>query len=203
MAGFEYQNDLTGGSLMVRESRVVAELLLKGVSDEEWLEAIQVENVLQKKSPASAKRNARTIRLRLEDLEPEFWKALRDGDDELATQVSFCAALERNPLLMEFMESVLQDAYATHSEALDYYQWTDFLSDCANKDPSIHDWKESSKKKMGQVVFCMLAEMGFLNNTRSFKLQTVRIRPEVKMLLDDHYKHRIKLCMEVSTRGGR
>ncbi len=148
MVDFTYNSDLTGGSLMVRESRIIADLLLKDATPEQWHDAIQVENLLQKKSQASAKRNAQAIRKRLELIEPEFWRALRDGDDELATQVTFCAALARNLLLVEFMERVVHDAYVTHTEYLDLYQWNDFLEDCAHKDPVIHDWKESSKKKI-------------------------------------------------------
>lgn len=203
MVDFTYNSDLTGGSLMVRESRIIANLLLEDATPEQWHEAVQVENLLQKKSQASAKRNAQAIRKRLELMAPEFWKALRDGDDELATQVAFCAALERNLLLVEFMERVVQDAYATHTESLELYLWNDFLEDCAHKDPVIHDWKESSKKKMGQVVFRMLAEMAYVNNSRSLKLQTVLIRPEIKAMLEDNYQHRIKDCLDVSTKGGR
>jgi hypothetical protein len=203
MPEFSYNSDLTGGSLMVRESRIIADLLLKKASPEQWHEAIQLENLLQKKSPASAKRNAQAIRKRLELLEPEFWRALRDGDDELSTQVAFCAALERNLLLVEFMERTVQDAYATHAEKLEIYQWADFLEDCAHKDPVIHGWKETSKKKMGQVAFRMLAEMGYLDSTQNLKLQHVLIRPEVRIMLEDNYMNRIKDCMEVSSKGGR
>lgn len=188
---------------MVRESRIVADLLLSKASSEQWKQAIQIDNLLQKKSPVTAKRNAKTIRNRLERLEPEFWKALRDGDNELATQVAFCAALERNLLLVEFMERVIRDAYAMHTEALQQYLWADFLADCAHKDPVIHDWTESTKKKMGQVAFRMLSEMEYINNTRSLKLQHVLIRPEIKIMLEDTYKQRIKDCMEVSAKGVR
>jgi hypothetical protein len=201
MVGFEYDSDLTGGSLMVRESRMVAGLMLEKATPEEWDQAIRVENILQKKSPASARRNAQAIRKRLERIEPEFWRALRDGDEELATQAAFCAALERNLLLVEFMERVMRDAYVTHAENLELFQWADFLEECAHRDPNIYDWKESSKKKMGQVVFRMLAEMGYLKSTRSLKLQHVVIRPEIRTMLDDTYKQRIRKCMEVSYKG--
>lgn len=203
MTEFTYQSDLTGGSLMVRESRIIADLLLKQATPEEWVTAIKVENLLQKNSPATAKRNAQAICKRLEKLEPEFWRALRDGDDELATQVAFCAALERNLLLVEFMERVVKDAYIAHAEKLELYQWGEFLDDCAHKDAVIHDWKESSKKKMGQVAFRMLAEMGYINNTRRCKLQNVLVRAEVKAMLEDSYRLRIKECMEASSKGGR
>lgn len=186
---------------MVRESRIVASLMLDKTTPEEWDQAIRVGNVLQKRSPASAKRNAQAIRKRLERIEPEFWRALRDGDEELATQVSIVAALERNLLLVEFMERVVRDAYITHAEKLELFHWSDFLEDCTNRDPNIHEWKESSKKKMGQVVYRMLAEAGYLENTRSLLLQYVVIRPELRVMLDDTHRQRIRKCMEVSQKG--
>ena len=195
---FHYDSDLIGGSLMVRESRIIADLLLQQATAEQWQQAIQLENVLQKRTAASAQRNATAIRKRLERLEPDFWKALRDGDDELATQVAFCGALERNLLLVEFMETVLRDAYTSQAEQLDSYVWLDFLEERSQRDPDIVDLKESSKKKMGQVVFRMLAEVGYLKSTRKLELQRVIIRAELRMLLEEHYKQRIKRCMEVS-----
>ncbi|EPJ48516.1 MAG: hypothetical protein OFPII_05740 [Osedax symbiont Rs1] len=200
MGEFTYNSDINGGSLMVRESRVIADLLLIGASGDQWKQVIQVENRLQKRSPATAKRNAQAIRKRLELMEPEFWRAIRDGDENLATQAAFCAALERNLLLVEFMERVVSDAYATHAEKLEHYLWIDFLEDCAHRDPDVDDWKETTKKKMGQVVYRMLAEMGYLKSTRSLQLQHVLIRPEIKTMLQDNYKQRIKECMEVSQR---
>ncbi|MCK9247120.1 MAG: DUF1819 family protein [Anaerolineaceae bacterium] len=195
---FHYDSDMAGGSLMVRESRIVAGLLMDGVTPEQWDDAIRVDNVLQKRTPASAKRNAQAIRKRLERLEPEFWRALRDGDDELATQVAFCGALERNLLLVEFMETVLRDAYMSRAEHLDAFLWLDFLEDRSHRDPAICDWTESTRKKMGQVAFRMLAEVGYLKSTRRLELQHVVLRPEVKTMLEEHYKQRIKKCMEVS-----
>jgi hypothetical protein len=203
MSEFSYDSDLVGGSLMVRESRIVADLLLNNATPDDWEQAIMVENRLQKRAPATAKRLAQSIRKRLERMEPEFWRALRDGDDDLATQVAFCAALERNLLLVEFMERVVSDAYVTHAEKLETYQWDDFLEDCAHRDPVIHDWTRSSKKKMGQVVFRMLAEMGYVADTATLKLQNVIIRPEIKAMLADNYKHRLIECLNVAFKGAR
>jgi len=197
MGEFTYNSDLNGGSLMVRESRVIADLLLKSATADEWHQEIQVDNVLQKRSPATAKRNAQAIRKRLELMEPEFWRAIRDGDDELATQVTFVAALERNLLLVEFMEQVIKDLYATHADKVELYHWLDFLDDCGNKDKKIFDWQESTKKKMGQVIFRMLIEVGFLDNNKSRRLQTVVVRPEVKNMLENTFKQRLLACMDM------
>jgi hypothetical protein len=199
MQEFSYDSDLIGGSLLVRESRVIAELLLGHADEAQWKQVIQTENRLQKRSPATAKRQARALRQRLERLDQPFWRALRDGDDELATQVAFVAALERNLLLVEFVETVLGDAFILQAENLAQYQWLDFLEDRAHRDPAIGGWTESSKKKMGQVVFRILAEVGLLQSTRSLRLQHILVRPEVNILLEDSRRYRIKACLNVSS----
>ncbi|UXH40639.1 DUF1819 family protein [Pseudomonas promysalinigenes] len=196
---FSYDSDLIGGSLQVRESRIVADLLLQNVSSEQWYEAIQQENRLQKRTPASAKRVAQALRKRLERLDAAFWRAIRDGDNELATQLVFCSALERNLLLVEFIETVVRDAFVTRAGVLEPYHWSDFLDERTHRDPAINSWTESSRKKMAQVVYRMLAEVGLLESTRSMRLQNLRIRPEVRALLDDSYRQRIKACLEVSS----
>ena len=199
MQNFSYDSDLIGGSLLVRESRVIVELLLENADDAQWRQAIQAENRLQKRSPATAKRQASALRKRLARLDQPFWRALRDGDDELATQVAFVAALERNLLLVEFVETIVQDAFSLRAENLAQYQWTDFLEDRSHRDPAIEDWTEVSKKKMGQVVFRMLAEVGLLQSTRSLRLQHVLVRLEVNALLEDSRRDRIKACLNVSS----
>lgn len=203
MHSFHYDSDLIGGSLQVRESRIVADLLLQDASPEQWHEVIQKQNRLQKRAPASAKRVAQAIRKRLERLDAPFWRAIRDGDDELATQVVFCSALERNLLLVEFIETVLKDAFVTRAGVLEPYHWNEFLDERSHRDSTITTWTESSRKKMAQVVYRMLAEVGLLKNTRNMKLQNPMIRSEVRVLLDDSYRYRIKACLEVSNATGQ
>lgn len=203
MHSFHYDSDLIGGSLQVRESRIVADLLLQDASPEQWHEVIQQQNRLQKRAPASAKRVAQAIRKRLERLDAPFWRAIRDGDDELATQVVFCSALERNLLLVEFIETILKDAFVTRAGVLEPYHWNEFLDERSHRDSTITTWTESSRKKMAQVVYRMLAEVGLLKSTRSMKLQNLMIRSEVRVLLDDSYRYRIKACLEVSNATGQ
>ncbi|MGM0984878.1 MAG: DUF1819 family protein [Pseudomonadota bacterium] len=192
---FHYHSDLIGGSLMVRESRIVAELLLAGVDDSAWKAAILDENSLQKTRPATAKRMAQAIRKRLEKLPLPFWQALRDGDDQLATQVAFCAALARNLLLVEFLETVVADSFLTHAETLEPYQWDDFLSERAQRDPAINGWTASSRRKMGQVAFRMLSEVGLLESARNRRLRPLMLRQEVVELLERHHLIRLRECL--------
>lgn len=192
---FHYDSDLIGGSLMVRESRIVAELLLAGVDDTTWKAAILDENRLQKARPATARRMAQAIRKRLVRLPAPFWGALCEGDDQLATQVAFCAALARNLLLVEFLETVVADAIVTRAERLEPYQWDDFLADRAHRDPAIAGWTASSRRKMGQVAFRMLCEVGLMTDSRKRTLRPLMLRPEVMELLERHHLIRLLDCL--------
>src|SRR5690554_2416808 len=198
MQEFRYDSDLIGGSLLVRECRIIAELLLEQADEERWQQAIYIENRLQKRSPATARRQARALRQRLERLDPPFWRALRDGDDELATQVAFCAALERNLLLVEFVETVVQDAFLTRASQLQTWQWGEFLDERTHRDPLIALWTDSSRNKMGQVVFRMLAEVGLIQSTRTMQLHNILVRPEVRALLVDSSRQRLLACLDIS-----
>lgn len=198
MRSFSYDSDLTGGSLQVRECRIIADLLIRHVGTSTWQQEIQQENRLQKRSGATARRVAQALLKRLERLPPPFWQAMLEGDEELATQVAFCAALERNLLMVEFMEGVVRDAYITHAKRLEPWQWNEFLEDRAHRDPAISHWAETSRRKMGQVVFRMMAEVGLLESTRNPALQHMVVRPEIINLLESSDRQRLKACMEVS-----
>ncbi len=81
-----YTTTFTAGSLKPRESRVIAALLLDGVSDAQWKDSIERQNVLQARVPASALVVARLLRNRLECFDAPLWAMVRDGDKELLLQ---------------------------------------------------------------------------------------------------------------------
>ena len=83
-----YRADITAGSLKLAESRTVADLLLRGANGTDWETAIFDQNVLQARSPATAKRLARLIRKRLELMDADLWGLVRDGSGDVATHPS-------------------------------------------------------------------------------------------------------------------
>lgn len=56
-----YNAEISAGSLMLPESRRIAKLRMGNPSEVDWTEALRGENVLQKKTPATARRQARLI----------------------------------------------------------------------------------------------------------------------------------------------
>jgi hypothetical protein len=192
-----YLGDLIGGSLMIRESQIIAELLLSKPTQKEWLEAIVNQNILQKRSDASAKRNASTIKKRLEGMSDEFLKQLAFGSTELSTQLMFAATLMQSIMLADFMRNVVLDAKRMFREFVDSSDWESFWEDRSRLFPEFSQMTESSTYKIGQVVFKVLFDAGYIESTRNKKLQNVYILPEVKSLLASMQRDDIVAAMEV------
>ena len=193
-----YNADLTAGSLLLRESREIVSLLQQNADTKTWLRALSVENVLQKTSPATARRMATLIRKRLELMPKELWGMVADGTTEVATQCLLASAIKHSRLLGDFMLQVLRRHYRTFSPNLEAKDWESYLNDCAHIDPAVATWSKGTRAKMGQVVYRILAEAGYLDGTRSYRLQPVLIAPEVSKFLYSHDEEYILRCMEIT-----
>jgi hypothetical protein len=191
-----YLGDLIGGSLMIREGQIIAELLLKKPNQAEWADAIVNQNILQKRSDASAKRNASTIKKRLEGLSDEFLTQIAFGSTELSTQLMFAATLIQSTILADFMRNVVLDAKRMFRETIDASDWIGFWEDRSRLFPEFAQMTDSSTYKVAQVVFKVLSDGGYIVSTRKKQLQNVYLLPEVKSLLADMQREDIVAAME-------
>ncbi|WP_157039995.1 DUF1819 family protein [Pelobacter propionicus] len=193
-----YNAEITAGSLLLKESRAIAQLLLQSADETAWRQAIAIDNILQKTSPASAKRMSSLIRKRLELMPRELWSMIADGTTEVAIQSLMAAAIKHSRLLGDFMLKVLQRHYREFNPKILSREWDSFLAECAHIDPAVASWSQSTRKKVGQVAYRILSEAGYLDNTRSLKLQPVLIAPEVSKFLNSHDEKYILKCMEIA-----
>ncbi len=76
------------------------------------------ENVLQARNPATAKRLAKLIRSRLETMEADLWRLVRDGSSLIATQAVMAAAVKHSRLLRDFLDLVVREQYRLFSPGL-------------------------------------------------------------------------------------
>ena len=160
--------------------------------------AIVDRNLLQARSPETARRLARLIRKRLQTMEVDLWKLVRDGTGEVATHAILVAAVKHSPLLGDFLDLVVREQYRIFEKTLATRLWDEYLDDCRGRDPDMPIWNESTRKRLRSSVFQILAQAGFLENTRNRKLQTVRIASQVLQYLEQHKEHYTLRCIQVS-----
>ncbi len=193
-----YRTDITAGSLKVTESRVIADLLLRGVDDEGWRTALFKDNVLQTRSPMTAKRLRTLIRNRLEPMGSGLWELVRDGSAMVATHACLAAAVKRSFLLGDFLDLVVREQYRVFAPALSNRLWSEYVQGCHGRDPEMPEWSASTVARLRSSVFQILAQAGYLESTRTLKLQTVHIAQEVLRYLRDRDEHYVLRCIEVA-----
>ena len=194
-----YSADLTAGALKVPESRIVARLLLDEVGGQAWKDAIVKENILQARSPATAVRLARLIRLRLETMDADLWKLVRDGTGTVAVHAVLAAAVKHSPLLGDFLDLVVRDLFRTFHPKLSKATWDAYLDDCRGRDADMPLWHESTRRRLRSSVFQTLAQAGYLADTKTLKLQSVHIARQVIHYLQDHDEAYALRCLRVSS----
>ena len=193
-----YKADITAGALKLPESRLIADLLLHQIDADGWKDAIVTKNVLQVRNPATARRLTRLIRGRLETMGPDLWKLVRDGKGGVATHAVFAAAVKQSPLLGDFLKIVVAEQYRLFSPALLHKLFADYLEGCRERDPEMPQWNETTRRRLRSSVFQMLAQAGYIENTRSLKLQTVHLADQVLLYLKANKEEYVLHCIQVA-----
>jgi hypothetical protein len=193
-----YRADITAGALKLPESRVIADLLLRQIDAEGWKDAIVTKNVLQVRNPSTARRLTNLIRGRLEMMGPELWMLIRDAKGGVATQAVFAAAVKHSRLLGDFLDMAVAEQYRLFSAALTNKLWDDYLEGCRERDSGMLLWSETTRRRLRSSVFQMLAQAGYIENTRSLKLQTVHIADQVLRYLRANNETYVLHCIQVA-----
>jgi len=196
-SGNNYNAEISAGSLLLKESREIAKLLIASADDATWYQVLVVDNVLQKKSPASARRMARLIRNRLEAMDKAHWQLVLDNDREVALQALLVAAINHSQLLEDFLTMVIKEHYRSFKRQMTLGDWRTFLDECEHRDSSAASWSDSTKKKLGQVIIRILSEAGYLENTRNMQLSPIQIHPKVREYLLGRGMNNLLRCMEI------
>ena len=191
-----YNAEISAGSLLPLESRRIAALLLTNPDAAAWQHAVEVENILQKKTPATARRQARLLQRRLTTLDTQAWQMMAERESEVVIQLLLAAAVKHSQLLGDFMLRVYADRQRRLEPALVALDWQDFLVECAHHDPAAEGWSDSTKAKLFQVIVRILAEAKYLESARSMKLTPHALHPEVRRYLSNHDETYVLDCLE-------
>ncbi len=194
----KYSGDIVAGSLLIAESRKIARLLLKGADGNAWHHAIVIDNILQKRSPVAAKRQARLIKNRLTLMKPELWELVDKSRSDVSIQALLSAAIKHSRLLGDFMGQVIHERWRTFNPEINVKDWKNYLDTCSQVNPEMLNWTESTRAKLKQIVFRILTESSYLDGTRSGKIQSVTVLPEIKEYLIQNSEDYVLRCMQVT-----
>lgn len=194
-----YRADITAGALKVPESRIIADLLLRRLDETGWKEALYDQNVLQTRSPKTAARLTLLLRGRLSLMDADLWQLVRDGSGTVATQACLAAAVKHSALLGDFLDLVVREQYTRYAKALSNTVWDDYILDCRGRDPEMPQWSTATRDRLRSSVFQILAQAGYIANTRTLRLQPVYMASPVLDYLTTHQEHYVLRCIQVAS----
>jgi Putative inner membrane protein (DUF1819) len=192
-----YNAEIVAGALMLAESRQIARRLLDGVTDSELKKLLVKDNILQKRSPSTALRQAALIKKRLQLVNGELLRVIADGTREVATQALLAAAIKHNKLLGDFMLRVVKEHWLAFEKQLKRSDWPRFLEECQHIDPTVLTWSKATRQKIGQVVVRCLIEARYVDSARSLQITPVHIYGEVLDYLRRNDEQYVLTCMEI------
>ncbi len=192
-----YKANFTKGGLMVPESRLVADLLLRGIDSAGWRQAIEVDNALAKRSPTTASTKAVLIRARLRTMTEDLWRLVRDGSKPVSTQAVFAATITYSPLVGDFMDLVVRDLYRRFEETLKPQHWDRYVEDCRSRDPGMPEWTAATLEKLRTRAYGMLTEAGYLSDSRTKTLRPLIVAPEVMQYLKEFHRDYALRCLDL------
>jgi hypothetical protein len=188
--------DLVSGSLFVVESKIVAKSLLNNCTEDEWGRLFTEDNLLQKKSPYTAIRYARTIKRRLEPLGKPFIQAVAQATDPYYTQLLMLSLMIYTPVVADFMKNVVSETRRVYKPNLAADAWHVFLDDRKRVFPGFDEFSDATLQKTGNNMIRSLVEAGYLDNNKNRRLQPVYLLPETKAWLRTLNREDLILIME-------
>lgn len=192
-----YTPNLTAGALLLSESRKIAQLMLSEVDNHQWRNAIEIQNILQKRSLSTAQRIASLIRSRLKLMKPTLWRLVADGDSEVSRHAIFAATIKYSPLLGDYLDTIVRIQFQSFEERLTFRLWDEFIRQCMQQDPSMAEFPETTFRKVRSNIHKVLYEAGYLCNRRTMILQRVEISPQVIHYLKENHEKYVLRCIQV------
>lgn len=192
-----YNAEIVAGALLPSESRIIAQLKLDMTPDNELFRLIKNENVLQKRSPATALRMAKLISKRFIYADDALLSIIVNGSRFASNQALLVAAIKHSNLLGDFMLQVVKDKWRRFEPRLSPADWNEFLNQCEQLDPSVTHWQHSTREKLGQVVRKCLVEAGYLESSRNPIIIPLYLAREVREYLLREGNENVLNSMEI------
>lgn len=190
-----YSANITGGGLLLQESRILAQKLLSGVPITALMASTLSENLLQKRSPATTSKMAGLIISRLSLLDEKFLRLVVDGNKREASLLLLATISEAHTLVGDFLLYIGRECFAQYQKTLSEKDWKNFFEQCAQRQPSLNTWSESTVKKLRNVIFKLLSECEVLD-AKTNELHPLILPSTVRAYLEDPRKEYARRCLE-------
>ena len=115
----------------------------------------------------------------------------------VSAQAYYAAAIKHSPLLGDYLDLVIQDKYRLFVPNLTKTVWNYSIDECYARDPKMRVWSDLTVIRLRSIVHSMLAQTGYVDDTRSLRFQPVYISPALISYLEEQREHYVLQCLTV------
>lgn len=165
----------TALALGLQEANVVLGLYLEtGVWDQAAIRVVE-ENAFQKNNSASTRRIFREIRQRLQTLDKDTLDDFLDANSDDRKAILLIAACKCYPFLFDFIRITLADKYTVFDYRVGKEDFDTYWNRSSLEHPSLEEVSDSTRLKIRQVTFRLLAEAGLLSSTKDPQITPIQL----------------------------
>ena len=180
----KYKMSFTVGGLFFQESIIAIDLYAR---DKDWSnvrDKIIKENLFQTRTSSSLVRICREVISRLKFLSDEQLEVINKGSRQEQFQMLWIAACKRYTFIREFAIEVIRENFLLIDYALTEEDYNIFFDTKAEWHEEIEKLKDSTKKKLKQVLFKILREAEIISDANII-LPSILSKRMAKILIND------------------
>ena len=176
----QYLGSLTREQFLYYEVKIVAQLMNKGLSEEECLNIVVEENLFQLPTEKSIKTIFKGVYKRLKYAgTPNLIKLISTSVSEISKQASLYLLMRYNKIVYDFMIYVIGEKYKNFDFSFDKHEVAVFMSKLQYENEMVASWSEITINKIKSILVKCLSNTGYLNSIRSNTLNSIILYDEV------------------------
>lgn len=184
---YPYIASLTREPFLFYEMRTTAKLLTSGLSAEDAVAQITVENLFQYPTEKSIARMAKACVKRLQVMkDADLIHAIATQPTEIAKQICLYAMMKQSRLVWEFMLTVIGEKYRLRDSSFGRIDLNTYFIRLQEQDDTVASWSEGTITKLKQVLAKILVETEYLDDVRADHLNPVYLHPILENAIRSH-----------------
>ncbi len=182
----KYSFSFTGASALISETLVIAKEYHK-LNDWNTVQiSLSDNNHLNKVKQGTFKREFSEIKKRLSLITPNQLQLMIQGSYEEAKFIILLSLVKAYPYLFDFIVEVLLNKYLLFDRTLLNSDYTRFVNSKSLQHPELEKITETTSKKVKQVVFKLLEQVGLITNIKNGIILKPFLSSEItRVILDD------------------
>ena len=185
-----YNLSFTTGSLFVNETKKIAKLYVETKDWEKTREKVLKGNVIQKNSQKTILKEFYEIRKRLKNLNASVIEKIAKSENGKAKQLIFFSTVKTYRILFDFIREILRTKALVFNYQLSDADFNKFFKIKTETNPELEDITETTKAKVKQVIFRILAEVGMIDSIKQKNIIPFNISNDIiSIIIKDDPKY--------------